>query len=145
MSRRGTILLVCGALVVGGVLGFVTRGRSAGPDRPDEVEAVLARVDREDAAGLRAALEAAGAPEDYPSPWREELRMARLVERGDQDGLWRFATEGEPGAAKARALVLLIERGRTLETRERALARMRLDYPRSWTLAPPRGAGDGPR
>jgi hypothetical protein len=149
MSVRLPLLLAGGSLLVGAVLGWATHRPAKGPGRPSEVEAVLVMVDRDDAAGLRRALDAAGDPEGYPSPWRDELRMARLVERGDQDALWRFATAGEPGAAKARALVLLIERGKSLETRERALARLKLDYPKSWTVSgarsPSRPDGDGSR
>jgi hypothetical protein len=149
MTVGRTILVACAALFVGAGLGWATQDRSRGSGRPSEVEAVLLMVDREDVAGLRRALDAAGEPSDHPSPWREELRMARLVEKGDQEALWRFATEAEPGPAKARALVLLIERGKSLETRERALARMKLDYPRSWTVSGARGSSrpgeEGPR
>ncbi len=108
------------------------RGKDPRSGRPPAVEEVLAALDKDDPQALAKAIESAGPPDGYAPPWRDELRLALLVLARDHDALWAFATMGERGPARARALVWLVQKGRDQSERERAKGRMLADYPDSW-------------
>lgn len=134
MTRKRLALVCLGLAVLGGVVGALARGGSA-PGRPSEVGEALDALDKDDRAALARAVLRAGPTDSYAAPWRDEIRVARLAAAGDHDGLWTFATASGRGAAQARALVFLVQRGRDRAERERARARMIADYPDSWATA----------
>lgn len=144
-ARLATFALIAAAGGAG--VGYLSRPRaSSGPDRPAAVETLLRAVDRGEADALRSALAAVGPAAGYSLPWRDEIEMAGLVAAGDGEALWRFATAPPPGAARARALLWLRERGKSPEERERAARRLADDYPRSWAVRREAvRAGDGDR
>ena len=134
------------ATVVGLAIGAATASRPAsGPGRPAAVEAVLKALDRDDAADVSVRLAAAGPVGGYPAPWRDELVVAAAASRRDFEALWRIGT-GRPGAAAARALLYVYEKGATADVRARAFERLKADYPDSWVVsARGGGAAGGPR
>lgn len=132
-ARLATVVLAAAAGGAG--LGGLARPRApSGPERPAVVETLLRAVDRGDLGAVRGALAAAGPAAGYASPWRDEVELASLVAAADDDALWAFAVAPPPGAARARALLWLRERGKEPPTRDRAAERLATDYPRSWAL-----------
>jgi hypothetical protein len=132
-KRVAAWTLACG--VVGGAVGAATASKPrSGPGRPEAVEAVLRALDGSDRATLAARLNAAGPPDAYAAPWRDELVVAGAAARDDHETLWRVATTRR-GAPAAKALLLLADRGRSAEERAKAEERLRTDYPDSWANA----------
>jgi hypothetical protein len=136
-------LVVLAASLAGAGVGALARSSTTRPAaRPEHVERALRALDgyqrRGDASGLRAAAASLGDAPLLSSPWREEADLVRVAAREDPDALWRFATTGPRGAARARALLVLAARAPEPADRDRALARLRADYPSSWAA---RGAG----
>ncbi|HVG93082.1 MAG TPA: hypothetical protein VND21_01450 [Planctomycetota bacterium] len=142
MDLRVPVVVLAASLAGAGV-GALARSAAPRPaTRPEHVERALRALDgyqrRGDAAALRAA--AAGLADEplLESPWREETDLVRVAASEDSAALWRFATTGPRGPARARALLLLAARAPEPSARDRALARLRADYPSSWAA---RGTG----
>jgi|GEM_PF-3433196 len=138
--RRRTVLLLAGlGFVVGVGAGIVlspdARARGTGEARPAVVEKALRALDAYERRGDRSALERAladiGDRRGVDPSFRDEVELVAVVAAGDDAALWRFAVDGPPSPARARALLRLATAGGDTD-RARATARFLADYPRAW-------------
>lgn len=136
MNRAARVGLALVALGAGAAAGFVTRTSSTGraASRPAAVERVARALDGSPSASaveLAAALEAAGDAASWPSPWREEIELGRVVASGDRAALTAFASASPPSPARARAWVRLASDAPDAEARRRCLDELVRRHPDS--------------
>lgn len=136
MGRLARVAAAVLALVIGGAIGYATRRPRAA--RPNERPAAVARVVRAlDRLGpttrddLASALQAAGSPAGFASPWREELELGAWALAGDRVALEAFARASPPAPARARAWLRLALEAPDSARRASALEALEATYPAS--------------
>ncbi len=139
MRRRSVVLLGCLGLAGGFAVGWGSRpAPRRGVERPATVEKALKALDaherRPDREALARALEAVGDRAALAPAWRDEVELVAVTATGDDAALQRFAFDGPPSPARARALLRLATAGPDA-SRGRAADRFLADYPASWAAA----------